>query len=125
MNRSRGWLEHAGEGITIADMNDHTLRDEHSWIEPADLLDAQEAILVDVANQKADLVEVGGDRDARAATTVSDSDQVAEIVDAHGVDQWLQLFGDDAPDPVFTRGDARRLGQFAEQCDVDRHVRPF
>jgi hypothetical protein len=96
-------------------MNQHSLGDKDTWIEPSDLLDAKEAAVVNVTDEKPDFIEMSGDCDARTALAVPDANQVAKYVDAHGVDERFEFVGDNPPDQIFARCDPRRLRQFAEQ----------
>jgi hypothetical protein len=109
----------------LAGVNQHPLGDKHAWVETSDLLDAKEATVVDVADEKPDFIEVSGDCHARTALAVPDANQVAECVDAHGIDERFEFVRYNLPDQIFARCDPRRLRQFAEQWNVDRHFWPF
>lgn len=78
-------------------MDGHVAREQVAGVEAAQRLHAQEALIVDEAHQKADLVHVGADHHAfaavllLAAAAVAGGDHVAHRVHAHVVGQPVQL----------------------------------
>ena len=93
--------------------NAHPLRDERLRVEASQGLQAQEAVVVDVTHDEADLVEVTGEHHlARALTRpVANGDDVAETVGLHPVDVRRHLTAVDVSDSVF---EARRSARFTK-----------
>jgi hypothetical protein len=58
-----------------------SLRDEHTGIESTDRLQADEALIVDVFDQKADLVDMRRDHHLGTAIAVFHADNIAHNVD--------------------------------------------
>src|SRR5690606_19451832 len=87
--------------------------EEVARVEAAELLQAEEALVVDELHEEADLVHVGGQHRARRAVLLGalHGVQVAHRVRLQLVDDALQLGLDDLADALLTAGYARGLGE--------------
>ena len=106
--------------------NDRIL-EEVARIEPADGVDVDEALVVDVGDQEADLVHVRGEHDllglllragAGLGARLLHRDDRAQRVDRDAVEQALDLALDQFGDAVLAAGHARGQAQFFEEFDV-------
>ena len=121
--------ENGGDGVGL-DLDLYLHKDppgeQIAGIKSAGRLDAQPAILVDMAHVKADLVHMAGDHDlpgvarptGRLPARLLAADQVTHRIDATFVKQTLCMAEDHLPDPFFTAGNSRRLGQFLQQLHL-------
>ncbi len=82
---------------------------------------AQKAFIIDKLDQKADLVHVGGQHDARPAAAFFDSDDAAQGVNSDFVGQRLQLAHDKVAHGLFAPRNARRLAEAFEKVVVKWH----
>jgi hypothetical protein len=87
-------------------MNDHPLRQEHTWIETAEVLQAKKPALVNEPDKEADFVHVRRDQDGWAATSTFRGDQVPEAIGTDIVHQRRQFDLHHRADTFFEAGDA-------------------
>ena len=88
-------VEHAAQR-TLARMDVDTLGEERARVEAAQRLQAQEALVLDVAHQEANLIHVRGQHHARTTLPALGGDDIAQGVRTHLVDEGAQLRGHDA-----------------------------
>ena len=100
----------------------HAAGEEVSRVESADGVDVDEALVVDVGDQKADLVHVSREHDFLRRLLFSrcflDRDDRAHGVDADRVEQPFDLFFDQLGYTIFTAGNAWGQAQFFEEFDI-------
>ena len=80
MDRLRGGHERPQQRLAAVAVDMHALGDHRARVPPADRLEAQKAFVVNELDQKADLVGVRGQHDARPAGSFFDGDDIAERV---------------------------------------------
>jgi hypothetical protein len=87
----------------------HALSDEDACVESADRLQPNEAVVIDVFDQKANLIHVRGDHDPRPAAAPSRPHYIAQNVNRKVIDERPQLFDDYLPRLILSTRDTRRL----------------
>jgi hypothetical protein len=88
-------------------------------------LEPQEALVVDVLDEEADLVGVGRDHDAHVVAALFGSDHAAEGVGADLVGEGAEFFARDLPLLLLPARHARGLDQPLQQRFVYCHARSF
>src|SRR5215210_8765615 len=104
-------LERAAERLAIGGRYEDPLRDHVRRVVAAQGLQAEEALVVDVFDEVADLVGVGGDHHAGVVASLFRPDHTPKGVGADLVRQRAQLLACDLPLPFLPPGDAGRLDQ--------------
>src|SRR5690606_741426 len=89
--------------------------------ESAHVLEANEALVVDVADHEPDFVHVCRQHHPWAAPALLRGDDVAQRVDPNLVDERLELAHNHLADLLFAARDAGCLADTLEQIDVDLH----
>ncbi len=92
-------------------VNDDALGGHHARVEAAKGMDAQESVVINVLDNKADFVHVGGEHQFFAASgSLFDADQVAKGIGCDFVADIFELAVNDPSDEVFLSGDSGGFG---------------
>lgn len=92
-------------------MNDDPLGSHHSRVESTEGMNAEESVVVDVLDDEANFVHMGGEHEFFAVTgSLFDTDQVAHGIGCDFVADIFELAVDDSSDEVFLSGDAGGFG---------------
>jgi len=100
----------------------HTAREQVAGIEPADGLEVDEALVGDVADEKADPVHVTEQHDLLrrgAGAGVAPAQQRAQRVDLDRVEEALDLARDEVADPVLVPRHAGRLAKDPQEIETE------
>lgn len=107
----------------LATVDDDALGSESFGIESADGIEADEAFVVDVGDDEADFVHVGGcHRFLGGGLAFFEGDDVAHVVDADVVGEAFELCEDEFSDFFFGSWGTWGFTNAGEQRDIDRHV---
>ncbi len=106
-------------GQILGAVHRHALGGEGLGVEPTEGEDANEAVVVDMANDEADFIHVGGAHDFFvAALALNHGDNIAHVVDGDGICQRGHLFDDEITDAVLKTGSPGSLTKFLEELDI-------
>lgn len=124
VRRFGGVAEDAGEDIAVLGGDADALGEELAGVEAAEGLNAEEAFVVDVFDDEADFVHVGGDHDAGFAGAGEGGVEVAHGVGFEGGGvEGGEFAADDAADEGFLAGDAAGFAEFFEEGEVHEVAR--
>jgi hypothetical protein len=107
-------LQGAAQRRAARGRDDDALGDHVRWVVPAQGLEPDEALIVDVPDQEADLVHVRGDHNAPIIPPPLRADDAAQRVGADLVRQRTQLLAGDLALPVLPTRHAGRLDELPE-----------
>ena len=119
-----GWLaaDHAVHGA-LGGLDDEVAAGEELRVHAADLVERDEALLVDVGDDEADLVRVGGDDDVRRTLALDRAPDVAQRV-ALGRRQRGETLAHAVEHGGFEPGGGGGGAEVAQQVEVGRHGVP-
>lgn len=111
---------HAEDILATVDVD--ALGGEGFWIEPADGVEADEALVVDVGDDEADFIHVGGGHGFLfGGAAFFQGDDVAHVVGADFIGEALEFGDDEFADFFFVAGSAGSFTNAGKELDVDRH----
>ncbi len=112
--------EHADDFFAAVD--DDALRGESFRVESANRVEADETFVVDVGDDEADLVHVGGGHGFfGVGLAFHEGNHVAHVVDADVGDEVFQLGEDKLADGSFKSRGTGRFANTGKQRNIDRH----
>jgi hypothetical protein len=120
MDRLGAGLQDASKGFSVPTMNADALGDENAGVEASHRLHADKSLVVDMANQEADFVNVGGKGNAWASLSPPNANEISQGVNPQLIHQWLHVASDDIADPIFTGRNAIGLREVTQQGLVHR-----
>lgn len=121
MNRLGCELQSTEQRLTLTRPDRDTLRNEDAGIEATDGLEAEEALIVDVADQEADLVHMRGEHDPPISTATADADEVSHGVATEFINKWLEDRVNDRRDALLVARYARGFAQALKQLPIEFH----
>ena len=84
-------LSHDSRHLALPPEQTDSLPDEHLVVPPADGIEAEEAVLVDVGDHHSDLVDVTGEHDAGSALRIDGREGVARGIGQHLVGETFRF----------------------------------
>src|SRR5450756_906761 len=109
-------LAHDAEHLAMAADEAKTLSDEDLWIPATNRLDVGEALVVDVADDDADLIDVAGQHDRRLAAAIYFGEAVAGDVATH-LREFLCVVAPHLCGRGLEAGRARRIEQLFQKAE--------
>jgi hypothetical protein len=104
-------------------VNEHPLRNQGPGIKATDRLQAEESVVVDMGDEKADLIHVAGEHDPGSVTALGSYD-AAQRVNSQLIDEGPEFLSNNCPHPVLTPGYSRCRTEPLQQFEVHafRHI---
>ncbi len=93
-------------------MDDHLAAHQVAGVDPADGVDREESLVVDVGDDEADLVHVGRQHDLGFAISALEGDDVAEGIGVKVIGQRLELFLHQGAHLLLATGDPGGVAEF-------------
>ena len=104
-------------------MHEHPLCDQRAGVEATYRLETKKAFVVDVRDEEADLVHMGGDHHPGAVSPLG-SNHASQGVDAQVIEQRPQLVDDNRPHSILATRNTRCLAELLQQFQIleIRHI---
>ena len=119
MDRLGSRLQRPAQDGSGEPVDEHPLRNQGAGVEAADRLQAEEPVVVDMGDEKPDLVHVSGEHDPRTIATPG-SDHTAQGVNPQLIDERSQLLDHDRPHPLLAPGNPRCRAEPLQQFEIHR-----
>ncbi len=118
MGRLGGRLECTEESLAPESVDMNPLGNQDAGVEATHGLDPEEPAIIDVTDQKTDLVHVRRDQHLGAAVALLVRDHIAHDIDSDRIDQRRDLVDHDLADTLFTAGDTRGFAETLQKGKV-------
>ncbi len=118
MRRLGGNHENATMRIAGSIPDDDPLRGQHGHVEPADGLNAQESLFVDMRNEETDLVGVRREHHPWTTCALADAGDISKGIDRHLIADGPQLVTHQCGNLPLASRDSRCFTEPLEQVDI-------